>query len=214
MTADSKGNIYIADTFNDRVRIVSPDGIIRTFAGLGQNRNTGDGGPATGANLNFPTDVRFDSQGNLYIATGNTVRRVTNGIIRTVAGNSAAQDLGDGGPALGASIAAQAVALDTAGNLFIAGGTTMRVRRVGRDGIVNTVAGGGPFRFSGDAGPAKDAVLNLPFRIAADLLGNLSLPMRRIAVCAGYLRTGPSRRSPATERSGIAAMAAPRWPRP
>jgi sugar lactone lactonase YvrE len=173
VTADNNGNIYIADTGNHRVRIVSPDGIIRTFAGLYQNMNTGDGGPATSATLEYPTDVRLDAQGNVYIAAGSSVRRVTNGIIRTVAGSASSQSLGDGGPALDASLVAQAIALDSAGNLFIAERTNMLVRRVGRDGIINTVAGGGAYRFSGDGGPAQDAVFNLPFGITLDSQGSL-----------------------------------------
>ena len=121
---DSGGNLFIADTFNHRVRrIFSPDGIIVTVAG-GGNGGPGDGGPAVSAQLNLPWDVAVDAAGNLFIADlgNNRVRKVAaSGIITTVAGNGAPGFSGDSGPATNPALnQPRGVSVDAAGNLFIA----------------------------------------------------------------------------------------------
>ncbi len=169
---DSAGNLYIADSSNNRIREVT-NGVITTVAGNGQRGNSGDGGPATGAELNNPFGVAFDSAGNLYIAdTGNnTIRRIANGVIATVAGNGVQGFSGDGGPATGAELSSPlGVAVDSAGHLYIADQGNNRIRQV-TGGVIATVAGGGSY--IGDGGPATGAVLDVPFGVAVDSAGDV-----------------------------------------
>ena len=131
---DAAGNLYIADTYNNRIRKVGTNGIITTVSGKGSGKFAGDGGAATNAYLNEPWGVVLDSVGNMYIADygNNRIRKVdTNGIITTVAGNGSATYAGDGGAATNASLNNPAcVALDNMGNLFIADWQNNRVREV------------------------------------------------------------------------------------
>ncbi len=171
----SDGTIYIADTLNHRVRKVGSDGIITTIAGTGERGSTGDGGPATAAKLNRPQSVGLDAGGNLYIAEGSLIRKVTPaGVISTVAGNGTSGFSGDGGPATRASLTFSAgIAFDTSGNLYFADGGNHRIRKVTPAGIISTVAGNGTPGFSGDGGPALNAALNFPNGVAVDRAGNL-----------------------------------------
>ncbi|MBI4907469.1 MAG: hypothetical protein HY820_27840 [Acidobacteria bacterium] len=141
---DSVGTVYIADTFNDRIRAVS-GGTIRTIAGNGVAGHSGDGGPATGASLYRPVGIAVDSNRNVYIAEiiGHRIRKVTsNGIISTVAGTGIYGYSGDGGPAANAQINRPgSVAVDLEGNLFIADTGNRRIRKVDTNGIISTVAG-------------------------------------------------------------------------
>ena len=119
---DSAGNLYIADTDNNRIRKVS-NGVITTVAGNGTQGFSGDNGPATSAQLNGPDGVAVDSAGNLYIADtdNNRIRKVSNGVITTVAGNGTSGFSGDNGPATSAQLDdPYGVAVDSAGNLYIA----------------------------------------------------------------------------------------------
>ena len=171
------GNLYIADRENHRIRKVGTDGIITTVAGNGNRGFSGDGGPATSASLNLPHSVVVDAGGNLYIADefNHRVRRVgSDGVITTVAGNGISGFSGDGGPATDASLRRPRIAvLDTTGNLYIADRNNHRIRRVGTDGIITTVAGDGNRGFSGDGGPASSASLSRPDGMAVDAVGNL-----------------------------------------
>jgi sugar lactone lactonase YvrE len=172
---DSAGNLYIADVNNNRIRKVS-NGIVTTVAGNGTEGFSGDGGTATSAELNVPYGVALDSAGNLYIADGNNnrVRKVTNGIITTVAGNGTEEYSGDNGPAISAGIYVPlSVALDSSGGLYISDSGHDQVRKVS-NGIITTIAGiGGLQGFSGDGGAGNNAQLSNPAGIALDSAGRV-----------------------------------------
>jgi trimeric autotransporter adhesin len=174
---DTSGNLFIADFENQRVRKITKSGVISTVAGNGTGGFSGDGGPATAAQLWYPRSVAVDTAGNLFIADmgNNRIRRVTpGGVISTVAGSSNLYFINDGGPATSATLALPAgVAMDTAGNLLIADSGNMRIRKVTPDGVINTVAGNGIYGFSGDGGSAASAKLCYPNGIAVDTAGNL-----------------------------------------
>ncbi|MDP1697369.1 MAG: hypothetical protein Q8L45_06260 [Xanthomonadaceae bacterium] len=171
------GSLYIADRDNNRIRRVTPGGIINTVAGTGVQGFSGDGGSAMQARLNAPGGVAIGADGSLYIADkGNyRVRRVTpGGIIDTVAGTGVQGFSGDGGPAAQARLAyPSGAALGADGSLYIADVGNNRIRRVTPDGIIDTVAGTGVQGFSGDGGPAAQARLNAPVRVALDAGGSL-----------------------------------------
>jgi sugar lactone lactonase YvrE len=176
IAVDASGNVYIADTGNNRIRKVAPDGIITTIAGNGTNGYAGDGGPATAASLAQPLGVSVDTSGNVLIADSYNarIRRVAAGTITTAAGNGTVGYSGDAGPAMDASLDYPTGAvLDGSGNLVITGSGNQRIRQVSPAGIIVTVAGNGNFAYSGDHGPATSASLNLPMGIAADVAGNL-----------------------------------------
>ena len=177
---DASGNMYIADSYNNRVRRVSTGGIITTVAGNGSTSYlVGDGGLASNASLNNPEDVAFDAVGNLYIADtyNNRVRKVsTNGIITTVAGNGTYGYSTGGGAATNATLAwPEGIALDASGNLYFGEFGNNRVRMVNTDGNITTVAGNGIAGFSGDGSPGTNAALNRPVGVALDAAGNLYL---------------------------------------
>jgi trimeric autotransporter adhesin len=153
--------------------------IISTVAGNGVGGYGGDLGPATLANLSSPWAVALDSAGNLYIADSANccIRKVnkSTGIITTVAGNTTAGFSGDSGPAISAELSDPVgIALDSAGNLFIADNNNNRIRKVtAGTGIITTVAGIGTGGYNGDGVPATTAELNNPTGIALDSAGNL-----------------------------------------
>ena len=178
VAVDASGNLFIADSQNNnRIRKVSPNGIITTVAGNGRNDFCGDGGLATAACLNQPGGIAVDASGNLFIADSynGRVRKVSpSGFITTVAGGGMpSDDLGDGGPATSASLSPADVAVDAFGNVFIADYITSRIRKVSPNGIITTVAGNGDYGFSGDGGPAASASLYFPTGVAVDASGNL-----------------------------------------
>lgn len=175
---DGAGNLYIVDSFNCSIRKVEArTGTITTVAGHGPagcGGVTGDGGPATQANMLNPVGVAVDGAGNLYFAdSGNCrVRRVSNGVISTVAGsgNGTCAFGGDGGLAVSAGLSSpQGIAVDGAGNLYIADGC--RIREVS-NGIISTATGASACSYNGD-GPAANALLNGPQLLAVDSVGNL-----------------------------------------
>jgi hypothetical protein len=176
----SAGNLFIADSGNHRIRKVSAaTGIITTVAGTGEAGYSGDNGPATSARLNNPEKITLDSADNLYIAdTYNyRIRKVAaaTGIITTVAGIGSRGYAGDNGPAIAAQLSwTEGIAVDSAGNLFIADSQNSRIRKVSAGtGIITTISGISGYGFSGDNGPATAAKLFGPFEIAIDLQGNL-----------------------------------------
>jgi uncharacterized protein (TIGR03437 family) len=175
VVADGAGNYYIADAGNNVVRKVSANGVITTFAGNGSAGSTGDGSAATGAELSGPQGLALDSAGNLYIAdTGNSrVREVSGGTITTVAGNGTAGYAGDGSAATSAQLYAPVgLAFDAKGNLYIADTDNSAVRKV-TNGVISTVAGNGLQGYTGDGGAASKAQLNYPQGVAVDAAGNL-----------------------------------------
>ncbi len=233
LAVDSAGNLYIADTYNNRIRKVNPSGEITTIAGTGQPGFTGDNGPAVKAQLYGPTRLALDAAGDLYFVDEDNfrVRKIdVDGIITTVAGggrltgigvaptaaaivpvaialntagtlyiadrlrfgilevniqgklqtiaggSGAAGFDGDGGSALAAHFAFgvyPALAIDSAGNVLIADVNNGRIRKITANGVVNTIAGNGLFRFSGDGGPATSATLYLPYSVVEDNSGNI-----------------------------------------
>jgi uncharacterized protein (TIGR03437 family) len=173
--ADAAGNFYIADSGNNRIRLVGTNGAIRTIAG--SNPDETEGMPATLLTLDSPSGVAVDSSGAVYIADwyNHRVRKVTpDGLVRTVAGTGVGGFSGEGGPATSAQLSFPfAVAVDGSGNVYISDQGNHRVRRVGTDGIIRTVAGNGTAAFSGDNGAATSASLDTPAGIAVDSAGNL-----------------------------------------
>ena len=214
------GEVYIADTNNQRIRKINRRGIISTVAGSGpifdfdavtsgkakvveSGGYSGDGGPATKARLNYPTNIAVDTHGNLFIVVSlnNRIRKVnTRGIITTVAGGGSERRelwekarhtgridglaIGDGGPAVGAFLQPSAIALDATDTLYIADKGSERIRKVDKQGMISTVVGNGAVkasikdgsmmgRYSGDGGLAAAASLNSPSALAIDRAGNL-----------------------------------------
>ncbi len=171
---DSGGNLYIADSANNRIRKLTA-GVLTTVAGSGNPGFSGDGASALNASFNDPRSVAVDSAGSLYIAdaTNHRVRKVSGGVVTTVAGNGIAGFSGDGGPATNASLNNPlAVAVDSAGNLYIGEGGNNRIRKV-TGGTISTIAGNGSPGFSGDGGPATSASLNQPTALSVDSAGNV-----------------------------------------
>ncbi len=174
---DANGNLLIADRDNHAIRKVDPTMVITTVAGSGNRGFSGDGGPATQANLSRPQSVAVNRLGQVYFSDSDNhrIRKVSvDGIITTFAGNGQAGSLGDGGPATQASLNdPNGVVFDVRGNLFIADDAANVIRRVGLDGVISTVAGTGVAGFSGDGGPGTAATLNAPYDLIFDETGNL-----------------------------------------
>ncbi|CAM5322219.1 NHL domain-containing protein [Streptomyces abikoensis] len=177
VAVDGAGAVYIADASNHRVRKVATDGTISTVAGTGTGGFGGDGGLALDAQLKYPHGVAVDSTGAVYISEwGNyRVRKVaTDGTISTVAGTGTGGFGADGGRADSAQLNhPQGVAVDAAGNLYIADCDNQRVRKVTADGTISTIAGTGVAGFGGDGGPAASAKLYNPMGMVVDGTGAL-----------------------------------------
>ena len=180
LAADAAGNVFIGFLEDARVRRVDAvTGVITTVVGTGTAGFSGDGGLATSAQVNYPYGLALDGGGNLYVADlyNNRVRKVdaATGIITTVAGTGTAGFSGDGGPATAAALNYPlGLAVDGAGNLFVADYNNQRVRMVAAaTGVITTMAGTGATGFSGDGGPATEAALNYPYGLAVDPAGNL-----------------------------------------
>jgi sugar lactone lactonase YvrE len=177
VAVDADGNIYIADTFNQRIRKVDVYGIITTVAGTGVKGYSGDGGASTNAELNWPFGVAVDGSGSLFIADrdNNRIRKVSaNGVITTVAGNGIQGFSGDDGAATNAELSQpDGVSLDAYGDIIIADTINNRIREVNAAGNMTTLAGNGTPGFSNDGGTATNASLASPAGVVVDASGNL-----------------------------------------
>src|SRR5437016_2322939 len=172
VAVDSSGNIYIADSGNHRVRMVS-NGTITTFAGNGTAGFSGDGGTATSASLHRPRGVAVDNNGRVYIADtkNHVVRMVSAGTISTIAGIGEQGFFGDNGPATSSALdTPSSVAVDASGNIYIADSNNHRIRKLS-GGTITTFAGKGLPGFSGDGGPATAATIAFPLGVAVDNAG-------------------------------------------
>jgi streptogramin lyase len=171
------GSLYVGDANHHRIRRVVPGGTISTKAGNGNAGYGGDGGPATAATLRFPRNVAFGPDGSFFIADNNNfvVRRVSpTGIITTVAGTGVAGYSGDGGQATSARLReVRDVAVDAAGNIYIADEQNHRIRRVNTSGIMTTFAGTGSGGFSGDGGAPGAARVAGPRGVSATPAGDV-----------------------------------------
>jgi sugar lactone lactonase YvrE len=176
LALDGSGNLYIADSGNNRVRKVAANGVITTIAGTGVAGYFGDNGPAISAQFDAPLGLALDSAGNLYIADSynQRIRKLTlNGVIATVAGNGTSGYGGDNASATAAELyQPEGVAVDSAGNLYIADLGNYRVRKVNPAGVITTVAGTGANGVAGDGGAASSAQLEFPWAVAVDGQGN------------------------------------------
>ena len=177
VATDSAGNLYVADTRNHRIRKVDSSGVVSTLAGTSEDGDSGDGGPASEAELCFPAGVAVDTTGNVFVADtwNHRIRKIdTSGVITTLAGTGRRGDGGDGGPATQARLAyPMAVATDAAGNVYVADSRNHRVRRINPSGVISTFAGRGIQGRSGDGGLAARAYLSQPSAVAADAAGNV-----------------------------------------
>ena len=230
---DSAGNLYLADGDNNRIRRVDAvTGVITTIAGTGAAADSGDGGPAARAGVSMPTGIAVDTTGNLYLSNWSRIRKVSaaTGTIQTVAGQSTTSFGGDGGPATQALFWDPVpAALDLTGDLYIADYENSRIRLIAaKTGIVTTFAGSGPCDtsvppfnntvcqggFSGDGGPARNAVLNtLPPRRWIRPAISIS-PTPSITVSARLTRPpGSSTPSLEMERAASAGTAGRPFPR-
>jgi sugar lactone lactonase YvrE len=176
VAVDTSGNLYIADSHNQRIRRVNAAGVISTVAGNGTAAFSGDGAAATSASMFLPEAVAVDAGGNLYIADTDNyrIRKVSGGIITTVAGDGEQMYSGDGAAATAAGLdTPTGVAVDTSGNLYIADSHNQRIRMVNAAGIISTIAGNGALGYSGDSGNATQSTLALPTGVAVDAAGNV-----------------------------------------
>jgi hypothetical protein len=177
VAVDASGTIYFVDNANYRLRKISTSGIITTIAGNGTNNNSGDGGLAVDAEINACAGLAIDNVGNIYFGDlgKHTIRKInTAGIITTVVGNGLSGYMGDGGPATAARLNEPfGIDIDNAGNLYIAEYVNNCIRKVSASGIISTLTGFITTGYSGDGGPATNAILNRPVDVIADKYGKL-----------------------------------------
>ena len=200
---DAAGNIYIADGTNGaRIwKTVLATGVTTVVAGTGVEGFSGDGGPASSAQLNAPSAVALDAAGNLYIAdtSNNRIRKIDakSGVISTIAGTGGFGGSGDTGPAVAAQLNQPGgVALDAAGNVYIADSGNNTIRRIDAGtAVITTIAGDGVGLYGGDNGPAAAAEINNPQHVAVDGAGNVyvldfgNARVRKIAAATGIITT-------------------------
>ena len=196
---DAAGNLYISDQVNFRVRKINTSGIITTFAGSGMTGYSGNGGPATSAQMSYPYGIAIDAQGNVYFAdaVNSVIWKVnTSGIISTFAGTGTRGFAGDGGPANNAELDyPYGIAFDPSGNLYIADADNVRIRKINTSNTISTFAGDGTNNFNGDGGQATSAEFNFPNSVASDVSGNIYIAdsgnsrIRKVNVSSGIINT-------------------------
>ena len=219
---DASGNVYIADSANNVIREVTvSNGAIITLVGNGTPGFGGDGGPATAATLDDPAGLAVDSAGNVYIADcfNERIREYlyfSGGTVSTLAGNGTPAYSGDNGPAANSQLfSPEGLAVDSAGNLYIADSQNYRVRKISAKGVITTVAGNGTPGYSGDNGPATSAQLRAVYSVAVDSAGNLYIAdtdnnvIRKVTASNGVITTvvGTGGKSGYTGDNGPAASA-------
>ncbi|HOI96658.1 MAG TPA: tandem-95 repeat protein [Syntrophobacter fumaroxidans] len=216
LAVDSQGNIYIADTYSHRIRKVDATGAISTVAGKGLPNNAGDGKQAAAAILKSPHDLAVGPDSSLYIAdrTDHRIRKVSAaGVISTLAGTGEEGFSADGIAAANANLDGPcAVAVGPSGSVYFSDSGSNRVRKIGLDGIVSTVAGNGVAGYSGDDGPATQAGLNNPSAIAVDCSENVYIAdtnnHRIRKVSGGTITTVAGNGTPGYSGDGAAAASA------
>ncbi len=202
VTVDGAGNVYIADTNNQRVRkVTAATGVISTVAGTGVAGFSGEGGLATAAQVHSPTGMAVDAAGNVYLADyyNQRIRKITvaTGLITTVAGTGVPGFSGDGGAATAAELQyPTGVAVDAAGNIYIPDQYNQRIRKVtAATGVITTIAGNGVIGVAGDGGLATAAQLNYPQGVGVDGAGNVYIAdtnnqrMRKVTAATGLITT-------------------------
>ncbi|MBL7490820.1 protein kinase [Frankia sp. AgB1.9] len=171
VTVDARGDLYIADAGDDRIRRVDTHGIITTVAGTGAHGFGGDGGTATAAQFRFPRSLALGPDGSLYVAdlSNERIRKISpQGVITTIAGNGTRGTTGDGGLAIDAELdlGLASLTVDQAGDIYLT--SFERVRRIDTRGLITTLAGSGQPGIGGDGGPAAKATLAEPDGLAID----------------------------------------------
>jgi len=217
LAIDHQGNLLLADSYNHSIMKIDSEGYLTQLAGNGKRGFNGDNLPATEASLNFPYDVRVDSKGNIYIADtwNHRIRKVDgSGVITTVAGNGVAGFSGDGGPANKAQLnMPYGLFLDKADNLLITDSDNNVIRKVGQDGIINSIAGTGERGYDGDGGSALRAKFDSPQSLAIDEIGRIYINDEhnnaiRVLDVGGTIRTLVGTRGPGFSGDGGPATAA------
>ena len=175
LAIDQTGSIYVYDYCNYRIRKIDTTGVIKTIAGIGTMGFSPDGTAATAVLLNAETTLRIDKLGNLYFGDNFRIRSITTaGVIKTVAGTGVSGFSGNGGPATAAEIEGGiSISIDTSGSIYLADGVNVRVRKIGSDGVINTIAGTGYAGFSGDGGDPLLAQLGFVEGVAVDGIGQI-----------------------------------------
>ena len=171
VAVDLSGNVYIADCNNNCIRMVESSGIITTIAGTGMLGSTGDGGPATAAELIRPVSILLDNSNNIYFSENSKVRKI-NAIGKTVSTIAGTDSLGFNGDGIAATNAKlfhpYGLAMDGVNNIYIADGFNNRIRKVDASGMITTIAGNESAGYGGDGGIATLATINNPFGIVVD----------------------------------------------
>lgn len=200
LALDGSGNLYFADGGNSRIRKINlSSGIITTVYGTGILNSTGDGGPASSADIWVPNDIKFDAAGNLFLAEPYKIRKITvsSGIITTVAGNGTAGYTGDGGPAVSAQINIPlGIALDAVGNIYFADSYNHMIRKVTvSSGIISSIVGNGAPGYAGDGGLATSAQMTSPRGVFVDAGNNIFIKdagnfrIRKVTFSTGIINT-------------------------
>lgn len=194
LATDGQGRLLIADTGNHRIRRIEFDGTVRSIAGTGEPGFAGDGGPATAAQVNRPSDVVVDSAGSILIAdAGNfRLRRIDReGTITTLAGGPQPGSGGDGGPARDAQLTEPSgLVLDVRGSIYIADAPSHRVRVISPGGTISTFAGDGNPGADGDGGRAIDARVGFPQRVSIGADGDVYVSQLHDGVVRRVRRDG------------------------